>query len=106
MHVRENSVQSSFESADTYLNITLNDTTKLSLKTPFTFYYSKRLKPIHATLDHKPLILEPLEIYKQNAIKKDDAAILVLKATYNGVSHKFNLIKTNKNEGIEIKRDV
>ncbi|REA79082.1 cytochrome C biogenesis protein, partial [Staphylococcus pseudintermedius] len=53
------------------------------------------------TLDHKPLILEPLEIYKQNAIKKDDATILVLKATYNGVSHKFNLIKNNRNEGIE-----
>ncbi|MUU26693.1 cytochrome c biogenesis protein [Helicobacter pylori] len=101
MHVRENSAQSSFESADTYLNITLNDEKKLSLKTPLTFYYSKRSKPIHATLNHKPLILEPLEIYKQNAIKKDDATILVLKATYNGVSRKFNLIKNNRNEGVE-----
>ncbi|AFI06496.1 cytochrome c biogenesis protein [Helicobacter cetorum] len=100
MHIRENNSQSSFKSTDTYLNVTLNDTTKLSLKTPLTFY-SKHLKPIHTTLNHKPLILEPLEIYKQNAAKKDNATILVLKATYNGVSHEFKLIKTNRNEGIE-----
>ncbi|WP_104748656.1 cytochrome c biogenesis protein [Helicobacter cetorum] len=104
MHIRENDAQTSFKSSDTYLNITLNDKPTLSFKSPFSIY-SKHLSPIHTTLNNKPLILEPLEIYKQNADKKDSSAILVLKATYNNASQEFKLVKNNRNEGLAITQD-
>nr|WP_104714159.1 cytochrome c biogenesis protein CcsA [Helicobacter cetorum] len=104
IHIRENDTQSAFKSSDTYLNITLNDTTTLSLKSKISIY-SKHLTPIHTTLNNKPLILEPLEVYKKTADKKDNSTILVLKATYNQVSQEFKLIKNNNNEGLTQTQD-
>ncbi|TSA85949.1 cytochrome c biogenesis protein CcsA [Helicobacter mehlei] len=95
MHIRENQTSNSITTTATYLNLHIDKPGQA----PLDFSFKSNLSPFSKHLSNqevmvydKPLLLEPLKVLKQSADKKDNRALLELKASYDGESHVYQII--------------
>ncbi|WP_205436219.1 cytochrome c biogenesis protein [Helicobacter suis] len=95
MHIRQDQSSDRIRTTDSYLNLTVQkkDSPPLhfSLKTPLS-PFSKHLPNTEVMVYGKTLLLEPLSVRKITPNKKDNRALLVIKASFDGESQTLQII--------------
>ncbi|CCF80327.1 Putative cytochrome C-type biogenesis protein [Helicobacter bizzozeronii CCUG 35545] len=95
MHIRENQTSNLITTTATYLNLHIEKPGQVPLDFSFKSNlspFSKYLPSQEVMVYDKPLLLEPLKVLKQSADKRDNRALLELKASYDGESHVYEII--------------